>query len=501
MRNHCPVNRRRLWFFFAGVASAAVLATGISAAEGHLDPTFSGDGKILTDFGGRDDRGYTVAVQPDGKVVVGGETGQGADIQFALVRYGRNGGLDTTFDGDGLVQTAFAPGGFGSISSIATLPGGKTLAAGVVGIPGAGTSFDFGLARYNADGTLDSSFGAGGKVVTDVLGGRDWLFAIAIQRDGKIVVCGHSRPRGPGQHDLSIVRYNPDGSLDSSFDTDGKLTTAVAPDSDEVASGIAVQPDGKIVVSGWTFSTPPRAIIARYSANGSLDDSFDGDGLVVTSTPTSAAYGLALQPNGKILTAGEPGFSVTRFNSDGTLDTTFGAGDGIGGLDLPGANAFTLAVQPDGMIVAAGSAQNDFAAARFRPDGSLDRRFGSNGRVLSDLGGPAVGDVAYDVALQPGGKIVLAGLSGPPGPLAQGPYDFAVARYVGSECRVPNVRGRTLVAARAALRNAKCRSGKVTRKYSRKVRRGRVISQRPNPGMQLPELAKVNLVVSRGRRR
>jgi hypothetical protein len=144
----------------------------------------------------------------------------------------------------------------------------------------------------------------------------------------------------------------------------------------------------------------------------------------------------------------------------------------------------------------------DFAVARFTARGTLDPSFSGDGRAVTDVGGASVGDVAYGLALDSRGRIVVAGLSGPPGPVAEGPYDFAVARYIGAlPCVVPKLKATTLRTTRSRLAKAHCMLGRVKRAYSRKVKKGRVISQTPRPGAQLPERSKVSVIVSRGRRR
>jgi uncharacterized delta-60 repeat protein len=204
-----------------------------------------------------------------------------------------------------------------------------------------------------------------------------------------------------------------------------------------------------------------------------------------------------------VLAGLSPGFSVMRINSNGTVDTTFGNG-GTASAPLSSAGAYSLLVQPpDGKIVVAGTirpgpAREDFVVARFTPSGSPDETFGSGGTVTTDLGGPT--DVASSVALGPDGKIVLAGSSMP---AYQSTSDFGVARYVGAlaPCKVPSVLGKTLAAARTSITRAECKVGKVTRKRSKRAKKGRVISQSPRAGASLPNGSKVNLVVSKGRGR
>jgi uncharacterized delta-60 repeat protein len=240
------------------------------------------------------------------------------------------------------------------------------------------------------------------------------------------------------------------------------------------------------------------AILVRYMADGGLDNSFDGDGKVVLTTPTSSISGLALQRDGKIVSAG--GSSVTRFNSNGSLDTSFGSGGNAVPSFQPQGFAAAVAVQPDGKIVAGGSRgfPNNFALARFQQGGSLDMTFGSGGMVETDLG--AGDDVGWDLGIAPDGKIVLAGMSRP---TSDGPFDFAVVRYLAAPppCKVPNVHGKRLAVAKASIKKARCRVGKVTRKASKRAKKGRVLSQSPRAGVLVPSATKVNLVVSKGRRR
>jgi uncharacterized delta-60 repeat protein len=370
---------------------------------------------------------------------------------------------------------------------------GRSSVAGTTGISGSGTASDFALVRYNPDGSLDTGFDGDGKVVTDFTSNTDQAFAIAVQSDGKIVAAGTSRAAPGGRFDYAATRYNPDGALDTSFSGDGRVRYGLG-GTDEFAQTVVVQTDGKVILGGIDL-TNSAGVLLRFLPNGSIDPSFDGDGAVAWIP--GWVVGAALQSDGKILTVGDSGFSVRRFNVDGSVDTSFGGGTAT--TSLESASATSVVVQPNGLIVAAGSAQDDFAVGRFETDADLDDTFGSSGTVTTDLGGPS--DFAYAVGLAAGGKIVAAGRSGPPG--GNGPDDFAVVRYQGafSPCIVPKVRGKALAVARTRITRAGCRVGKVTRKLSTRVKKGRVISQSPKPGKTGPRGAKVKLVVSKGRKR
>src|SRR6266480_4615089 len=281
------------------------------------------------------------------------------------------------------------------------------------------------------DGDLDSTFGTDGKVLTDFDHSTDIADAVAIQADGKLVVVGTTyRDNDFSNEDFAVARYNPDGTLDKTFGVGGKVQTDF-PGLAAVASSVVIQPDGKIVVAGGAFplfTFLGDFKVVRYNPDGSLDTSFGDGGIVTTIFPGdgSFAFALALQSDGKIIAAGtdffdfNPGdmsdtdFALARYNPDGSPDTTFGNGGTIT-TDFLGAedDVYSVLIQPDGKIVAVGSANSpfdyyDFAAARYLPDGTLDPTFGTGGKVRVDFGNNDL-DIANDAALQPDGKIVAAG--------------------------------------------------------------------------------------------
>ncbi len=263
---------------------------------------------------------------------------------------------------------------------------------------------------------LDPTFGAGGKVSTDLGWTDDHAFDVALQPDGRIVVAG-----GPS---FSLARYNADGSVDLSFGTDGRVTEAGA----DHAYAVAVLPDGKILVGGGT-----NFALARFNADGSVDPTFGGGaGRTVSGFGASyVGYDMAVLPGGKIVVVGRSyaHFAVARFNADGSVDAAFGTGgkvttDFAGSLD----KAFAVAVQADGKIVAVGQERNgasnyNWALARYAADGALDPTFGTGGKVTTEFGSDD--DAAWAVQVLPDGRIVVAGRGGS----AATGYDFAAARY------------------------------------------------------------------------
>jgi uncharacterized delta-60 repeat protein len=414
-----------------------------AAAAGDLDPAFDTDGKVSTDFFGDADEALDMVIQPDGRIVAAGSARiNGSNVDFALARYNRDGGLDASFGSGGKVTTDFL-GVFDQANGLALQSDGKIVAAGIT--RDEMDRVDFALARYNSDGSLDASFGSGGMVVTDVFGGLDSALGIALQPDGRIVVAGASFFGMSG--DFALVRYNTDGSLDPSFGVGGKVTTDFFGLSDG-ATAVRLLPDGRIIAAGSAFTSISNTdfALARYNSDGRLDASFGSGGKVTTEffgfsdRPT----GLVVQSDGRVVAAGGANnlnstgfdFALVRYNVDGSLDSSFGDGgktttDFLGIVDA----AADVVLQPDGRIVAVGFASNDrfgllvdFALSRYDTNGRLDASFGNGGKVITAFSGDR--DGANAVALQADGQIVVAGSAFNGGILDDSTNgDFALARY------------------------------------------------------------------------
>ena len=362
--------------------------------DGSLDTTFGVDGKVTTDLqGGRLDEAFAVAIQSDGKILVVGDTEISGNFDFAVLRYS-TWSLDTTFDGDGKVITPIGSNDDRAFS-VAVQSDGKIV---VAGLSGDYPNRDFAVVRYNADGSLDTTFDGDGKVVTPVGTGDEWGLSVAMQSDSKIVVAGPSH--NGSYYDFALVRYNADGSLDTAFDVDGKAITHVGSSwYDDYAESVAIQPDGKIVVAGTARVFMDDFAVVRYNSDGSLDTSFDPvehDGKVITDINDSwdKGYSVAIQSDGKIVVAGDffngtddDDFAVVRYNADGSLDTGF---DNDGKLVTPigssSEEAQSVAIQSDGRIVAAGFSYNssdaDFALVRY--DASLTAYTEGDGAKVID---------------------------------------------------------------------------------------------------------------------
>ena len=394
---------------------ALALPATASAAAGDLDPSFDGDGKRTIDYGGDEDAAMDVAVQPDGRIVLAGRGNVNADV--AIQRLLPDGSGDPSFDLDGSLGIDF--GGRDGGRAVALQPDGKIL---VAGDSLTSSGLDLAIARVNADGSADPTFDGDGKRTIDY-GVVDGAMALALRPDGRIVVAGY----GNADSDFAIHSLLPDGSGDPSFDLEGSLGINMG--GADYGYATALQPDGKILVAGSTSKPGDSDMaIVRVNPDGSLDSSFDGDGKrTIEFGGLDHALALALQPDGRIVLVGQGSansdIGIVRLLPDGTGDPSFNL-DGARWVDLGGAEqGLAVALQPDGKILAAGFASDgvdsDFVVLRVHPGGSLDTTFAGDGTRTIDYG---VDAGAMGIALQPDGRIVVAGRAG---------HDLAVARLLG----------------------------------------------------------------------
>lgn len=332
---------------------------------GHLDLSFNPALGMITTSGPTSSSlyGYDMALQSDGKILVAGKwTALQEDV--LLARYHANGTLDTTFGlvGTGLVTTNLAASGHDSAQSVLVQTDGKIVVTGYAFGTTAFSVYDFALVRYNPDGTEDTSFGVNGIVRTPISESADGS-SVALQSDGKIVVTGRKQDPSGGGAVFATARYETNGALDGTFGTGGIVATDFGNGYD-IPLCVAIQSDGKIVVAGYTSDGAQKSFaLARYLAAGVLDSTFGSSGKVV----------------------------ISLSNGDDYIES--------------------VALQPDGKIVAGGPASNgadlDFALARFNIDGSLDTSFGNGGSVMTPMG--TYHDELHSLALQSDGKIVATG--------------------------------------------------------------------------------------------
>jgi uncharacterized delta-60 repeat protein len=437
-----------------GIATAAILLTWFTslqlaqAAAGDLDPTFGIGGMVTTDINRSTDIANAVAVQADGKLVVVGQTYKHNDYtgeDFVVTRYNTDGTLDNTFGSGGRVRTDF-PGLAAVPSSIVIQPDGKIVVAGGA-FPLFTFAGNFEVVRYNSNGSLDTSFGNGG-IVTTVFPEGSYAFDVALQSDGKIIAAGtlfvDFNPGDQSDTDFALARYNPNGSLDTTFGNGGTISTDFFGNEDDAFS-VLIQPDGKIVAVGSANDPATYYDFAavRYLSDGTIDTTFGVAGKVSTDFGVAGfdrAHSAALQADGRIVAAGfaisqnggVQNFAVARYTSNGVLDTTFSR-DGITQIDFGSCcqSAYQVLLQSDGKIITVGyanteSSDSDFLLARLSSRGALDATFGVGGKVrtsFGDLNGGANG-----AALQSDGKIVAVGFQAT---FSNQWTNFALARYLG----------------------------------------------------------------------
>jgi uncharacterized delta-60 repeat protein len=371
-----PVMRRFILFSFFSFC----LYTSLLAQDGALDPTFGTGGRAYGTAPSLNASPTKTVVQPDGKIVIVGRAANCCGYDFATFRFLPNGSLDASFGGTGVVITEFAPNAWDIPTSVAVQPDGKILAAGY-------SDNDFAIVRFALDGTLDPSFNGTGKVKRHI-SGSDEIYDILLQPDGKIVVAGVS---GSLTRKVTLARYLPDGTPDNSFGTGGLLELPNPSGAIEIGYALARQGDGKIVVAGQSGGD---FLVVRVTAGGQPDGSFGTNGRrVIDFGGEDRAHAVALQPDGKIVAVGVKDFSmaIARLTADGALDNSFN-GNGTRNLVVGGSfdTFYGVLVQQDGKIVASGSSYSttdDFAAVRFLSNGALDPSFGNSGVVLVDMGG------------------------------------------------------------------------------------------------------------------
>lgn len=351
----------------------------------------------------------------------------------------QDGTLDVSFGSGGIVQTVSTHEAFG----MTIQPDNKIIVAGSIYM-GSGND-DIAIVRYNSNGSLDNSFGSNGIINVDFNGKNDAASSIVLQSDGKIIVVGSAQNSSNNNSDIAVIRLNSNGTLDNSFAINGKYQLDVDGFAGDKAVDVRLQSDGKIVLAAMAGTDMfAKIAVLRLNTNGSLDNTFDGDGILKAfsfgSFTLSYPLSLALQSDGKILIAGSKNnnFAVARLNTDGSLDNTYGTSGIFSGTDMSSASRIYL--QSDGKLLATYShaSQTSIIVIRLNSNGTMDTGFGTSGKVSTALGTPSTYDFALDLAIQPNGKIIVAGSSYSTSTIS----DFVVARY-NSNGTIDNTFGAT----------------------------------------------------------
>ncbi|MDC4206296.1 MAG: CHRD domain-containing protein [Candidatus Manganitrophus sp.] len=422
---------------------------------GSLDANFDTDGIVSTTLGNFSEAKFTLT-QTDGKIIAIGNSdlnvGTNAQPHFTLVRYNTDGTIDTSFgpNGNGFVKTILGTQSFPFFGSIQA--DGKIVVSGYSNLAvGSNTEFHFTLVRYNTDGTVDTSFGPNGSgFVKTKIGTQSIPFFATVQTDGKIILVGRSNldVGGNVQFHFTLVRYNTDGTVDTSFGPSGTGFVKTILGSGSSIHSVSIQGDGKIIAVGQSNldvggNVQFHFTLVRYNTDGTVDTSFgpSGTGFVKTILGSgSSANSISIQGDGKIIAVGQSNlsigtnaqthFTLVRYNTDGTVDTSFGpSGTGfvktiLGSSSFPGTGTFSGAgalsvIQNDGKIIVAGQSnlsvgsgntESHFTLVRYNMDGTVDTSFGPNGTgfVKTVLG---TSSFPYSVKIQSDGTILTSGFS------------------------------------------------------------------------------------------
>lgn len=413
------------------VSQSDTLGVGMfRPANGVLDSTFDGDGRTTTGVGG-DDNAHAMLVQPDGKVLTVGHDQSSGGFNVTLVRYAVDGSLDTTFDGDGIVSTPIGAGSDQAFA-VALQPDGKILVGGRT----ITSNWDGAVLRYDANGTLDNSFSGDGIVTFNSLANdNNYVWDIALQPDGSVLTTGEYYDGS--RFVLDVTRITPTGLVDLNFNGDGHANPVVGTGGD-TGRAVLVQPDGRILVAGETRSAGGTdMLVIRLLPDGSLDPSFGAGGIrtLAIGTGTDSVYDAELLPDGTIVGAGQAAdvggddmFAI-RLLANGNFDPAFDS-DGLRVVSVAGGNdgARSVARQADGKLLLGGFAfngtDNDFAAVRLTSTGAPDATFGSSGTMTTPVAIAAGSETAYEIAIGPDGRTALAG--------SAAGRDFAVVMLQGT---------------------------------------------------------------------
>ena len=344
--------------------------------NGSIDTTFGVNGSVSYNstsppFHNQNYYPRQMVIQADNKIIIMGlQQGNLYPNAYWVVRLLADGALDTSFNGTGYLDLLF-----GTIQDqgtcIAIQPDGKILVGGTSG----DTAQYFTVARLNNNGTLDTSFGTGGKVQTTFSGSESFTQSIAVQTDGRIVLGGYT-VNIPHAKDFALIRYNANGSIDEGFGTNGKVVTTIGENSDWITD-LLIEPNGKIIAGGCnSFESNPRLCMVRYLANGSIDNTFGSNGININLDNYSRNCSIERQVDGKIVVSGgldAAVFEIYRYNNNGTLDSSFGVNGFVEGFPALGDAAIKTLIQPDNKIVVCGVTnspdftQGCFAVIRLDP--------------------------------------------------------------------------------------------------------------------------------------
>ncbi|MBC7909165.1 MAG: hypothetical protein H7Y30_01610, partial [Pyrinomonadaceae bacterium] len=360
----------------------------VIAAPSNLDPTFGNSGKVVSSPDGSEMiQGSSMALQPDGKIVMVGSRVVGSTYStFVVTRYNSDGSLDTTFGNNGWNSVTFGAG-YEFAASVAIQADGKIVVGGTTrNFVGNQPFHDFAIVRFNLDGLIDTTFDSDGKVIISyddliTVNYHEYLDVLKVGSDGKIVVAGHAIYGGVGDRFI-FARLNVDGSLDTTFGTNGRLADVANMFSNYDKIGdLIILPDGKFVVAATfnNFMGSFRMAI-KYNINGGREWTYRKPDTASSPYFDEALNGIAALPDGKFIVVGKRlgKIAALRLNADGNEDNTF-----INAPNMPDGEALSVAIQTDGKIVAniITATSSSFSLVRYNANGSLDTAFGNDGII------------------------------------------------------------------------------------------------------------------------
>jgi len=412
--------------FIISVLLFVFIAIPVKSQPGRLDKSFGNQGVVIFSATSQREMAYDVCVQSDGKIVQAGLQGDVGTLNFFVARYLEDGSVDTDFGNNGTSLVDF--GGIASeVWAIVLQDDGKILLGGSASHPWP-VSDNFAIARLNTDGTLDLSFGIDGIRSIDVDQGWDWTYGIALQDNGMIILAGDGYTNE--RRNACAVRFSSDGFLDKGFGSGGIALNPVGTEDDKTKD-MALQEDGKVLMCGYIDDgLDNQTFVIRLNTDGTLDETFGNNGKVTLDIGGNddRLFKICVLGDGKILAGGftqnssnQNDYLLLRYLSNGTLDNTFGSN----GIKMHNFNSTDIVsdmvLQPDGKILIAGGGFS-FELVRCLEDGSLDMSFGTDGRVITQINTNCVNE---GIALYDEGSVILSGYS-----KSDGEYNFTLAKYL-----------------------------------------------------------------------
>lgn len=418
----------------------------VYAQSGTYDTSFNGTGMVMGNYTSGNNSADNMVIQSDGKIVVSGATGTSSNINTGVSRYNTDGTIDTTFGTNGKMSFSSGTGTKSYLYDMALQTDGKIV---IAGYRWTGSEGDFVMARLNADGTLDNTFGVNGIAIFDK-GLSEVAESFAINPDGSFIVSGYV------DDNYTLLKVKNNGMIDTTFGNNGWVTT-VFQSLSASSKSTSINAAGRIIVGGMGVgANQSEFVMAAYNPNGTLDTTFGQGGKINFHIGYDNDFGLRVLQleNGKILFGGHSyvgstplryELAIVRLNANGSFDTSFGENGIFKSRFYENGRSYLegMVLQSDGKLVVTGSAnvnsEENYGILRITENGQLDTTFGEEGKVIQQI--EFNYSISKNIALQSDGKIVVAGDAMPFN--GAGPAQFFIARYLNPLLAVQNVKNAT----------------------------------------------------------